>query len=225
MESLKFKIRRAVKIFAYFLLSAFALFLALFFISSVYVLSFYNQKAKEKADFIVVFGSAVWPNKQASFSMIDRVKEASELYKKGFSKQIIMSGAESAYGAHETDIMKKLAISYGVDSKDILLDKQGLNTCRSISNLQKGKSYIFVSNDFHLARISFLAKRAGIENFQVHASKYNFGEYLKQQFFFAREIFALWFYILNLDNGACIKPEIKDKIEVYLLNLYKKFAI
>jgi len=56
---------------------------------------------------------------------------------------------------------------------------------------------LFVSNDFHLARISLLARKEGIKKFAVQRSPYRFGRYSREPFFVAREIVAFWYYALG----------------------------
>jgi len=149
---------------------------------------------------VVVFGAAVWPGyfgPVASDALADRTLSAVELYKKGFTNCIILSGADSIYGAHEVDIMTDLLLGQGVPEEIIELDRDGVNTRATIENLDKERSYILLSNDFHLARIGLLAQRAGLgeKGFTLHAATYQSGgRYRREWFFVFREAVAWWYY-------------------------------
>ncbi len=172
----------------------------------LHILSFYPHQAVEQRDCAVVFGAAVWPGYYgpvASHALADRTLSAAELYKSGLVECIILSGADSVYGAHEVDVMTDLLIAAAVPESIIELDREGVNTATTIDNLAAERSYILVSNDFHLARIGLLAQRAGLqagphnsqEGFALHAAAYQSGgRYIKEYYFTAREAVALWYY-------------------------------
>jgi vancomycin permeability regulator SanA len=183
-------------------LAFFAVLIAFFLFTGAYLLSFYGEEATEKADCAVVFGAAVWPGGKASDSLDDRIQKAIELYKDGKVRCLILSGANSVFGKHEAELMYEIAKNNGVKKDALQLDFEGYNTCYTIRNLGKNKSYIFVSNDFHLARINYFARRFQLEDYQLQASDYMHGPYLKGTYFFTREIMALWYYLINF-NGAC----------------------
>ncbi len=162
------------------------------------LLSFYSHKSVQPADCIVVFGAAVWPGYYgpvASHALSDRTLAAIKLYKKDKANCIILSGADSIYGAHEVDIMTDILLKEGIPESIIELDRNGTNTLKTIENLSKDKSYILVSNDFHLARIGLLAQRSGLyqEGFQLYVAQYNNGRYNKEPYFIFREMMA-WIY-------------------------------
>jgi len=176
----------------------------LFAFTILHILSFYPHQATTQADCVVVFGAAVWPGyfgPVASDALADRTLAAAELYKKDLTKDcIILSGADSVYGAHEVDVMTDLLLAEGVPERIIELDREGVNTLATIENLRKDRSYILVSNDFHLARIGLLAQRAGLQagpegGFTLHAAEYiSGGRYSKEYYFISREAVALWYY-------------------------------
>ncbi len=176
----------------------------------MYIFSFYSHTATKPADCIVVFGAAVWPGYYgpvASHALADRTVSAASLYKQGLANCIVLSGADSIYGAHEVDIMTDILLKEGVPESAIELDREGANTLATIEHLDKSRSYILVSNDFHLARIGLLAQREGLgrEGFTLHKAEYGAGSgldgsaarYSREPFFILREMGALWYYFFS----------------------------
>jgi vancomycin permeability regulator SanA len=164
--------------------------------------SFYNHNASIRADCAVIFGAAVWPGYYgpvASSALLDRTLAGAELYKQGLVDCIILSGADSVYGAHEVDIMTDILLSTGVPESIIELDREGLNTLQTIEHLNKDKSYILVSNDFHLARIGLLAQRYGLgeRGFNLEVAEYNSGRYAREWYFIIRELVAWVYYFFT----------------------------
>jgi len=169
----------------------------------LHIFSFYTHQATRQADCIVVFGAAVWPGYYgpvASHALADRTLAAAGLYDQKLSNCIILSGADSVYGAHEVDVMTDILLENGVPESAISLDREGFNTMATIGHLSKGRSYILVSNDFHLARSGLLAQRAGLQagpqnGFTLHAATYQSGgRYAKEYYFTLREAVAFWYY-------------------------------
>lgn len=176
--------------------------------SSVYIMANYNQQLEGSADCAVVFGAAVWRDNIPSDALHDRTMAAIDLYNNGQVQCLIFSGGPSKYGEHEAEVMKQLALAEGVPVDVIWIDDYGLSTWNTIQNLAwdfdnpdseltADKSYVFVSNDFHLARIGLLARKHGIKNFYLHSSPYLHGRYPKELYFFIREIGGVLFYGLT----------------------------
>ncbi len=172
----------------------------LFVFTVINIFSYYPSVANAPVDCIVVFGAAVWPGDfgpVASHALKDRTLGAVELYKKGLANCIVLSGAESVYGAHEVDIMTDILLENDIPLDIVELDREGVNTLATIENLDKNRSYIFVSNDFHLARINLLAKRTGLSenDFSLYPAKYiTAGRYQREWYFTLREVVAIWYY-------------------------------
>lgn len=170
--------------------------LLLFVGTFAYITSFYGAKNIGQYDCAVVFGAAVWPGGNPSHALADRTYEAIDVYKNGEVACLIFSGADSAYGKHEVEVMKDIAQEEQIPLSDMEFDYEGGNTKDTIDNLDKNRSYVFVSNDFHLARINLLARQAHLEDTAVRSSEYRLGRYTKESFFIFREIVAFWYYAL-----------------------------
>lgn len=137
----------------------------------------------------VVFGAAVWRNDQPSWALADRVQASIDLYQKGQVNCLVLSGGASTYGDHEVDVMRRLVREAGIPNTRLYLDYNGSNTLATITNLPRKESdFVFVSNDFHLARIGLIAQKKGVEGFALHAAPYQKGRYVKNDEYFLREI-------------------------------------
>lgn len=170
-----------------------------FAVSAGLVAYFWNATTTEEKDCAVVFGAAVWRDNIPSHALFDRTKTAIALYKNNQVECIVLSGGPSRYGEHETEVMRQLAHEYyGVDVEDLVLDHNGINTLATIRNLDKSRSYIFVSNDFHLARITLMAHMNGIADFALMRATYHEGSYARLPRFVAHEIVGIVYYVTGL---------------------------
>ena len=136
----------------------------------------------------VVFGAAVWQDDKPSHALYDRIKTATDLYNEESVNCLVLSGGASTYGAHEVDVMKKIALEEDVLEEDLLYDYKGVNTESTIRNLPKGVDhFVLVSNDFHIHRIGLMAAKLGIKSFETKAATYNNGRYGREKWFKFRE--------------------------------------
>lgn len=188
--------KKFIKKFIYFIL----VIIIVLMIDVLYIFSHYNDKAVEKYDCAVIFGAAVWRDDIPSHALYDRTMEAGKLYRNNLVSCIVMSGGPSTYGAHEVDVIKKILIQERIPRNALIKDLSGLNTLATLNNLDKTKSYILVSNDFHLARINILAKRIGLNKFTTHSSTYYNGRYAKESYFFSRELIGIIYYLFFIDK-------------------------
>ncbi len=90
-----------------------------------------------------------------------RTKQAVDLYKKGWSKTLIFSGAaQDKSGPSNAAAMKALAVADGVDAGDIYLDEYSATTQQNAENSQtifesrSIKNVILVTSGYHQRRAS-----------------------------------------------------------------------
>lgn len=152
-----------------------------------------NVMATERADCAVVFGAAVWKGGRPSHALADRTIEGIKLLEKNNVDCLIFSGADA-----EPEVMAKMAKRAGIPIEKIELDTKGLNTLATLQNLNPERSYILVSNDFHLGRIRMLAWKLGLDAV-IHAAPYQHGRYIKESYFVFREILGTIWYMLRID--------------------------
>ena len=165
------------------------------------MISNYDHTFEDQAECAVVFGAAVWRDDIPSHALYDRTMSGVELLKEGKVECLIFSGGPSKIGTHEVGVMRKLAVQNGVLVEDIRTDFKGLNTFTTLKNLPEDvESFVFVSNDFHLARIKLLAWKQGVEDVDFHAATYYNGRYREELYYFVREIAGVLFYAFGFEN-------------------------
>lgn len=154
-----------------------------------------NQSAiaAERADCAVIFGAAVWKGGRPSHALSDRTMEGIKLLEKNQVDCLVFSGADA-----EPEVMEKIAKKAGISLDKVELDIKGLNTLATLQNLNSERSYILVSNDFHLGRIRMLAWKLGLDAV-IHAAPYQHGRYVKELYFIFREILGTIWYGLRFD--------------------------
>jgi len=117
----------------------------------------------------LVLGAAAYPSRLSDI-LKDRVDTAIELYKANKTKTLIMSGAPN-----ETKKMAEYAEEQGVKKEDIKQDPKGLNTLASVENAAKDyKALVIVTQNFHLPRAVFMARRLGIEAIGLSADRHDY---------------------------------------------------
>ena len=167
----------------------------IFTINAYVVLSVENQILKDdyesfpKVDYILVLGAGVWDNKPSPI-LEDRILEGINLYNKGVSNIIIMTGNNSDESKNEVNVMKEYAISKGVPSGDIFVDNYGINTYESVVRAQEvfnANNIFIVTQEYHLYRSLYIANQLGIEAYGVSASKRDYSEKLYREI---REVLA-----------------------------------
>lgn len=114
---------------------------------------------------VLVLGAHVQENGQLSFILKDRVDRALELYKSHKICRFLLSGDHGRKNYDEVNNMKKYLINKGVSTKDIFLDHAGFDTYSSLVRAKEVfdvKSVIIVSQQFHLPRAVYIARKIGL---------------------------------------------------------------
>ena len=120
----------------------------------------------EKYDAIVVLGAGLRADGKPSNMLEDRLKGAIELYKKGVSQKIIVSGDCSGEDYDEVSAMKKYCIDNGVAEDDVIRDDAGYSTYETMDNVVNGMGYkriIVVTQKYHVYRSVYIARRMGAD--------------------------------------------------------------
>lgn len=119
------------------------------------------SQAPQKADVIVVFGGGVGETGNPGKSTIERARYASKLYLQGYAAKIIFSSGYT-YTYNDADNMRLLAISMGVPSRDIILEKNANSTYENVvfsaKVLDKNgwDSALVVSSPYNMRRASLV---------------------------------------------------------------------
>ena len=133
------------------------------------------EKAKDlNADCIIVLGAGLRPDGNPTWMLEDRIKVGDELYKNHAAPKIIMSGDHGRESYDEVNAMKKYAKSEGVPSKDIFMDHAGFETYDTMYRARDvfgAKKVIIVTQNYHLYRAMYAAKKLGLDAYGVSATK------------------------------------------------------
>lgn len=126
------------------------------------VFSFKEDDNKD-GDAIIVLGCKNMP------ILEDRVKYAAKLYKEKRANLLLLSGGGIYKDKLETDIMLDLALKYGVDLNNMLLEKESTNTPENLINSYRLlkekitsnniKRLLIVSSDFHMKRCELTVEK------------------------------------------------------------------
>lgn len=130
------------------------------------------------ADCILVLGAGVWANNQPSPMLKDRLDRSIELFKKGVSPYIVMSGDHGRSDYDEVNVMKDYAIDAGIGSDLIYMDHAGFSTYESLFRLKhifKANKIIIVTQKYHLYRALYIANALGLDAVGVAASEIRYG--------------------------------------------------
>jgi SanA protein len=119
----------------------------------------------------LVLGAQVMPSGKPSIMLADRIKAADQLYEAGKVDKILLSGDHGQWNYDEVGTMRKLLLARGVPAKDLFTDHAGFDTWDSAQRARRVfdvESVVIVTQDFHMARALYAARRAGL-----HASGYS----------------------------------------------------
>lgn len=127
-----------------------------------------------KTDAILVLGAYVFPDGRVSDMLNDRLSVAQELYEKGKSDKIIVSGDHGQEDYDEVNAMKIFLENETIPPSNIFMDHAGFSTYESIyraRHIFKAKKIIIVTQEYHLFRAVFIARELGLEAYGVVSDK------------------------------------------------------
>lgn len=153
---------------------------------------------------ILILGAGIWGNRP-SYMLEDRLLEGVELYNRKIAPKIIVSGDHGRKEYNEVKVMKEFLIKKGIPSQDIFMDHAGFSSYDSLyraRDIFKVRKLLIVTQEYHLYRSLYIAKKLNIEVYGIKADK---RKYRKQVYREIREIIAR-----NKDFLKCIlKPRPK----------------
>ncbi len=145
-----------------------------------------------EADYVLVLGAGYIDNSTPSNILADRIAQGVEAYEKLDSGKMLMSGDSEYPEMHnETGVMKKYAMSLGVDESDIIEDVYGINTYDSIWRARYvygAQTLVICTQRFHLYRAVYIARKLGMTVYGIDCTE---RDYHGQESFLAfREVIA-----------------------------------
>lgn len=128
---------------------------------------------EKEYDAILILGSGVRGNSPSPI-LKERLETGISLYKNGIAPKIIMSGDHGKKYYDEVNIMKDYAIKQDIPSEDIFMDHAGFSTYESMYRagyIFNVKRMVVVSQEYHLYRAIYIAKRLNIDVIGANATK------------------------------------------------------
>jgi len=114
----------------------------------------------------IVPGARVHPDGVPSAVLEDRLRAALEVYRAGKARRILVSGDHAAPEYDEVNAMRRWLENRGVPPEDLFLDHAGLRTLDTMARAARVfevDGAVICTQEFHLPRSVFLARRAGID--------------------------------------------------------------
>lgn len=135
------------------------------------------DKAGEGYDCVLVLGCGVWGDRP-SHMLEDRLLVGIELCKNGASEKLLMSGDHGRDEYDEVNVMKTFATDRGLASEDVFMDHAGFSTYESMyraRDIFKAKKVLIVTQEYHLYRAIFVARRLGLDAYGVTSDLRDYG--------------------------------------------------
>jgi len=138
----------------------------------------YRLEEAPVADVALVFGARVSESGDVSWPLRWRLQTASDLYKEGRVRRILVSGDNRWTSYNEPLVMKRWLMDNGVPENRIACDYAGRRTLDSCARANRlwgiEDKVILVSQSYHLPRALFLAKSWGMDALAVPADRGTF---------------------------------------------------
>jgi uncharacterized SAM-binding protein YcdF (DUF218 family) len=170
---LSFKHRLVLRyFFRGFLLSILLVLIATLYIAwSIYHYGYQIDKTDYRADGALVLGAAVWGEKPSPIFR-ERINHAIWLYRTGRVRMLIFTGGTPKnHYPTEAEIGRQYAIKQKVIPSDILMEDRSRTTYENLRNASQDgssiglKSYLVVSDHYHMCRAMLIAHDLGIRAF------------------------------------------------------------
>jgi vancomycin permeability regulator SanA len=162
-----------------------------------------------RADLAVVFGNRVERDGTPSIRLRARLDRAIELYRQGWCRFILLSGALGREGHNEAVVMQRYLLDHGIPDEHIFVDPEGINTyhtARHTAHLMREQGFqgvIAVSQYFHMSRARLALSRFGIEPvYTAHAAIIHW----RDGYSILREVIAWYYYALRPYSTQAAAP-------------------
>ncbi len=191
-----------MKFFKKFIIVLISLFIILLIFLRVFI-AFYpvSYDTDGYSNLGVVFGAGITKSSDPSLALKFRLDKSIELYHTQKIKNIFVSGQSP-----EAFVMKNYLLKNNVPLSNIIVDDKGETTFITIKNVKKyminnniSDSAVFISQKYHIPRISFIAHKMNLTNVHYIASEPNKINFMEETFTNIREAIA-WLKNLLFDS-------------------------
>lgn len=180
----------------------FCIFILFYLVIAYYVKKEASQDNTRKSDLILVLGARASIHNTYNPCLYARVAHAVNLYKAHYANKILVSGGtDKEDNVNEAETMRKIAMSLGVLSTDILMETKSTSTAenfilsKTIITANHFKTIILVTEPFHTFRAQLVAKKTGLD--VVSSPAKDSPCWLKNKYFsrfFLKEPLAIMYY-------------------------------
>jgi SanA protein len=164
-----------------------------------WVHSMYKERAYDQVQAVpptgvaLVLGAGLRSDGSPATALADRVATASELYRAGKVKKLLLSGDNRFVWYNEPEAMRQRAMQLGVLPEDIVLDYAGRRTydsCYRAKEIFQVDQLVVVTQRFHLDRALYLCDGLGISAVGLVADRHTYASPYRQ-WWQLRELAAL----------------------------------
>ena len=149
-----------------------------------------EEASEFRADCILILGAGITADGVPMSILEDRLNVGIDLFERGISDRLLMSGDHRDENYNEVYAMKQYAIDADVPSTDIFMDHAGFSTYESLYRAKyvyAVQKVVIVTQSYHLPRALFIADALGLEAIGIPA---DLREYTRMRFYAAREKLA-----------------------------------
>lgn len=128
-----------------------------------------------KVDAVIVLGARVYNNGQPSPILEDRLIIGTEVLKNGLSNRILVSGDHGRIEYDEVNSMREYVEELGISADQIFMDHAGFSTYETMyraKEIFKIDKAIIITQDYHLKRAVFNARKIGIEAYGIPSDRH-----------------------------------------------------
>lgn len=137
-----------------------------------------DAEALENVDCVLVLGCGVYEDGTPSPMLYDRVKTGIALFNAGVSDRLLVSGDHGQEDYDEVNAMKRIAVEAGIDRDAVFCDHAGFCTWDSMVRAKEifgAKRIVVVTQEYHLSRALYMAKKVGLDAWGVSADLRPYG--------------------------------------------------
>lgn len=162
----------------------------------------------------VVYGAKLNKDKTPGIYLKDRLDTALQLFYENKIDVIILSGERLDPNFNEIDVMERYILDRGVPIECTYLDTGGLDTYSTVyrvKNIFEFDEVIYITQNFHLTRATFLGKLMGVNCVGLNADHSKYKNLNEHKF---REVFAniKAFFDFSNDRQPEVLVDSKDSI-------------
>ncbi len=125
-------------------------------------------------DCILVLGCGVREDGSPSAMLADRLIVGIDLYQRGVSDRLLMSGDHGRKHYDEVNAMKNVAVEAGIEANAVFCDHAGFSTYDSVYRAKEiflAERIVIVTHEYHLYRALYIAEKLGLEAWGVSCDR------------------------------------------------------